>query len=440
MLVYRYALFTTVATFLLILQQCCAIAKADPLSALESESVFAGSTADYRFITAFYDIGRGQWQNKYNRSAATYLERFSLLVQLNLPLVVFMDDRYAAEARAIIESVASSLPAGAPPLQLQLIMINENFLSENIQSWSYVAVEEEIMRSAAYQAMAQLRSSHGNPETLYPQYNCINHAKVDFVEYYVRKVLHNRSGIDDGCNGGCNGGGDGGISSSGVTVTHVGWVDFGYLTEAFEVMPFAPNRALLYNGAVNFLSHGEPTAREVDPAYVFQEVPIRIHGAFWFGSVQAVLGYRQTYHACVHEMHGRGVADDDQSVTLCCYFKGAAAAAGSLSNVTASSSHGAGRSEGDRDDAGKKDGEEGGVASMSVLDTGVYRVDEWKTGGGGGNMIKLWKNEIWANIDGVVQRLWYIAFFVFNSLVMHEPVTKKFMADNGHHATSALLQ
>ena len=422
------------------------LAKADPLSALESESVFAGSTADYRFITAFYDIGRGQWQNKYNRSAATYLERFSLLVQLNLPLVVFMDDRYAAEARAIIESVASSLPAGAPPLQLQLIMINENFLSENIQSWSYVAVEEEIMRSAAYQAMAQLRSLKYTPQTLYPQYNCINHAKVDFVEYYVRQFLHNRSG--------------------GVTVTHVGWVDFGYLTEAFEVMPFAPNRALLYNGAVNFLSHGEPTAHEVDPAYVFQEVHFRIHGAFWFGSVQAVLGYRQTYHACVHEMHGRGLANEDQSVTLCCYFKGAAAAAGSLSNVTApssshgagragglsnvtassshgagragslsnvtaSSSHGAGRSEGDRDDAGKKDGEEGGVASMSVLDTGVYRVDEWKTGGGGGNMIKLWKNEIWANIDGVVQRLWYIAFVVLNSLLMHEPVTKKFMADNG---------
>lgn len=298
---------------------------------------------EYRFVTAFYDIGRGQWGDKYARSTETYFERFLLLLNMNLPLVVFIDDRYLSRTIELIRAVEQS--RSGELLQIELVPMNDQFLADHIQSWGYVPIESEIMSSESYITMAARRNEKGTPETLYPQYTCINHAKVDFISYYIDTYA----------------------SSS---LSHIGWVDFGYFTEKFEVVPFKLSKELLFNDHVNFIAHGDILEEESDPSHVFTNVPIKIHGAFWFGSITAVQRYKNVYHQCVLEMHDKRIADDDQTVALCCYFK-----------------------------------EKG--------------------------LMKLWKNETWATLDGVVQLLWYIAFYMFNAFATHEEVVIKFMRDNG---------
>ena len=298
----------------------------------------------YRFVTAFYDIDRGQWDDKYARSTETYFERFLLLIRMNLPLVVFMDDRYLSKAIELIHAMEQSRSDDLPVLQIEMIPINDQFLTDNIKSWSYVPIESDIMSSESYITLAKGRSEKGTPETLYPKYTCINHAKVDFISHYIDIYA----------------------SSS---LSHIGWVDFGYFTETFEVVPFKLNKELLFNDHVNFIVHGDILEEESDPSFVFTNVPIKIHGAFWFGSVSAVQRYRSVYHQCVAEMHHMGIADDDQTVALCSHFKAK-------------------------------------------------------------GLMKLWKNETWATLNGVVQLLWYIAFYMFNALAAQEAVVINFMVDN----------
>jgi hypothetical protein len=301
------------------------------------------SSDEHVFVTAFYDIGRGMWPHKYSRSTETYLSRFSLLVQLNLPLIVFIDERYADAVEEIVN--ANSATVGKRQ-RIDIVRIDDHFLTSFVASWNYIDIENDIMSSDDYIALSRTRSEAETPETRYASYNCINHAKIDFVMLGIQYY-----------------------KDIGLQIGYAGWVDFGYVTEQFEVVPFSLNKNLLYNGKMNFLSHGGFTDQEMNPVYVFANVPIKVGGAFWFGSIDSVMEYRELYHTCVNEMHSQNLADDDQTVDICCYFK-------------------------------KK------------------------------QIFKMWNNDIWAVINDVPQVLWFLAFVLFNENFVDEPVVGKFLSDN----------
>lgn len=298
----------------------------------------------YVFVSAFYDIGRETWPTKYSRSVQTYLNRFALLVQLNLPLVLFMDDRYVNNVEDIVNEHSAKI---GKPSSTIIIKIGEDFLTSFVPSWNYVSIENDIMTSEQYISLARTRSEENTPETKYASYTCINHAKIDFAMLAIKYC-----------------------ENMGLYINYIGWVDFGYFTEQFEVVPFTLNKELLFNGKINFLSHGEFSDQEIDPVYVFSNVPIKVGGAFWFGSIESVMQYGVLYHECVEEMHRKNLADDDQSVVICCYFK-------------------------------QK------------------------------QLFNMWNNSIRAVIDGVPQILWFLAFVLFNENFINEPVVENFLRDNG---------
>ena len=59
----------------------------------------------------------------------------------------------------------------------------------------------------------------------------------------------------------------------------------------------------------------------MDPHYIFTNIPIQIHGAFFFGSKSTINEYSIQYHLCLNEFHSENIADDDQSIILCVYTK-----------------------------------------------------------------------------------------------------------------------
>jgi hypothetical protein len=241
---------------------------------------------DYCFVTAFYDIGRKNWEH-YKRSEDEYLSFFYNLIQMNIPLVVFIDQRYYER----VEAACSGLrPAN---LYTKIIPIDDAFLRENIKSWSYIERERSIMNSELYKRVISHRKSC--PETHVPEYTCINHAKIDFVKYAIENIV--------------NGDGD--------DTKYVGWVDFGYIRKLSD-MP--SDKVFVYdalkNNHVNMIFNNDIDEFDSDPYFTLIFAPEKITGPFWFGSKEALLKYWEKYHATVQKLHNIGVADDDQAIVL----------------------------------------------------------------------------------------------------------------------------
>lgn len=243
----------------------------------------------YVFITAFYDIGREQWTN-FQRRNNDYFEYFNNLLRVNIPLIVFIDEKYYE----IVCEAALKIRAHNH-LFTVVIKINEDFLTRNILSWSYIGVEEDIISSLDYQEVILVRPEQNTPETMYPQYNCINHAKIDFIKYVI----------------------DHEYSILPVHINYMGWVDFGYVTIDSHVNSFELNSELLFSDHVNVLNT-VAIDLEVDsnPLTVLSLSLAKIHGAFWFGSISALQRYHSAYHHSLQGMHAAGIADDDQAVML----------------------------------------------------------------------------------------------------------------------------
>jgi len=244
---------------------------------------------EYVFITAFYDIGRGKW-TEFKRSEHDYMQNFHNLLQINIPLVVFIDEKYYDLTRAAIIKYRTH-----NHLFTKVITINENFLTKNILSWSYIEVEEAIMSTHSYQQAILTRPEQLTPETLYPRYNCINHAKIDFIKYVI----------------------DHEYSILPTHIGYLGWVDFGYISIESAVLPFELNSQLLFSDHVSVLNTVpiDPLV-DSDPLTVLSLSLAKIHGAFWFGSNSALLRYHTAYHRSLQSMHDVNIADDDQAVML----------------------------------------------------------------------------------------------------------------------------
>lgn len=142
-------------------------------------------TADYCFVTAFKDIGREKWptfklangnNHSYSRTNDTYLERFKNLCSMKIPLIVFVD-------YSVLYKVIDIVRTRGHNKFLKVISMSDGFLKNKIKSWQYIPVEDAIMKTPEYKENVKWRSTC--PETQYAEYNCINHAKIDFVKHVI---------------------------------------------------------------------------------------------------------------------------------------------------------------------------------------------------------------------------------------------------------------
>jgi hypothetical protein len=240
-------------------------------------------TSGITIVTAFYDIGRGNWDSM-KRTPEYYIESFMKYLELDYSIIVFMDLRYI---RNIIN---------IPKKNVIIIPIDESFLKTNIYAWKNIENDRTIMKSEFYKKIVNNRIKNGHPENIYPEYNCINHAKIDFINFALPFIK----------------------------TSFVCWSDFGY------------HSSILHNNSskfpkdvldINLFNTSKINCclvnkiEEYDSVSILQNAPDIFTGSFYGLPLKLISEFQELYHSCLDELYSMNISDDDQHVMLKCYYK-----------------------------------------------------------------------------------------------------------------------
>ena len=260
---------------------------------------------DICIVTAFFDIGRGFWNSKYKRTTKFYIQSFLNYLDYPYKMVCYVDDRCIDY---ILEHYARS-----PHNNKKFIPINLKWLENNIHAWKQLHRDRDIMKSSQYREMIDHRqiiaTSKGVtttlkaqlfPENEIPEYNAINHAKIDFIMNAIQN----------------------GYIESNITC----WCDFGYFGAQHQNDKTTfPKDILNYKmfspGRITFFLQKDITDNDVDPVYTLVFAPELFTGTFWGGSTELMEKMQKLYHESVEELYNLNISDDDQHIYLRCCLK-----------------------------------------------------------------------------------------------------------------------
>lgn len=240
------------------------------------------------YVSAFYDIGRSEWKH-FKRSFDEYLESFIPFISLFKKadkqdhfMILFMDVRYTDKIKDIIKDIDN----------IKLIHINYTFLQLNIPMWRYLDREREIMNTQQFQNMVLHRKNC--PECYIPEYTVLNHCKIDFICYVINREY---------------------------TDSNYCWVDFGYFKHPENIPEKLLDENKLDSNRITYTLINKVEYTDNDISYLLTHAPEKIGGFFFYGGKSAMLQYQLLYHNMVLYYQYIGLADDDQSMALMCYFR-----------------------------------------------------------------------------------------------------------------------
>jgi hypothetical protein len=239
-------------------------------------------------VTSFMDIGRDGWK-VYSRTVDEYFTSFMPYIYLNHDVVVFMDDRH-------VQLLISFVNQLKPIANIIIIPINWKWMRTYIHAYSKIDTEQRIMDSIKFQKFIWHRKDC--PETYCPEYNIMQHSKIDFVCYAIDNKLSD--------------------------AVYFAWTDFGYFKN--DAMMYGKNKNKLDINKfkldkINFQTINPVDEDDKNIAYTLTYAPEKIGGFFYLGDSRLLKEYQQLYHEIYDEIHGLGLVDDDQHFMLRCYFR-----------------------------------------------------------------------------------------------------------------------
>jgi hypothetical protein len=248
-------------------------------------------------VTAFFDIGRSSWK-EYVRTPEEYIESFFHLLRFDCPIILFIDKKYHTLILQHIQqtSALSSL--------FQIVPIDLEWLLTHTSAWkNHYTSFQTIMQSNEYQRQMQHRIKNNTPETLYPEYNLINHSKVDFIDF----SLHHQW----------------------IKTPWTAWIDFGYahaiygktLDSPFKAETLSRCISSCFSHKMNFWACQLPQSFDADALWTCTHDRVTITGSFYVGKTELWSRFILLYHACLKELVEQHICDDDQHVLLRCFLK-----------------------------------------------------------------------------------------------------------------------
>lgn len=228
------------------------------------------------FVTAFKDINRGNWDNIYKRTLDEYMECFIKLVDnIKYKLLVYVED-----------DIYNNI------IKLKLNSNIEIIDSKNINLFfhHYLNDYKSVMSSEIYKNKLDPERSD-NPEFVYPEYNLINHSKINFVKY--SKNLY-------------------------PNYKYYSWIDFGCIRDIKNV----PNNIDFnkLNDKIVFQCINYPDI-VLNPDEMLRFEYIFLAGSQFILPNNLVEIYENLYENKLIEMLQNYVCDDDQSVVLQIYYE-----------------------------------------------------------------------------------------------------------------------
>lgn len=238
-------------------------------------------------VTSFLDIGRSEWTT-YSRTVNEYFTSFIPYLRLDHDIIVFIDDKHAAALQALIDADVNAA-------NIMVIPINREWMKRNIYAYSKLDMENKIMQSEDFKKIIQHRTHC--PETYSPEYNIMQHSKIDFVCYAIERGLSKAE--------------------------YFAWSDFGYF-KTNEMQPKSRVSKLdltKFNlSKINFQTINEVDDKDAIIMYTLIYAPEKIGGFFYLGSKDLLKEYQSLYHSVYEKFHRMGLVDDDQHFMLQCYF------------------------------------------------------------------------------------------------------------------------
>lgn len=247
------------------------------------------------YVTAYLDIGRQYW-DVFSRTFDYYFTAFKKLADIFLvmnpedakryTLCVYIDEKEYERVKEYVGACKN----------IKLIKINFEFMGKNINVWKRLEREVEIMYSPEFMEMIVHRNQC--PETRYAKYNLINHAKIDFINY---TMTDNES-------------------------EYFCWIDFGVFQNQDKFTNKLVDLNKIKKDIVNIVTVNHTRVPEKTTTYndILQTLivaPEIIGGYFFIGNRKAMKEYQSLYHYIHGCFQDFNVVDDDQHITLRCYYE-----------------------------------------------------------------------------------------------------------------------
>jgi hypothetical protein len=242
----------------------------------------------YCVITAFYDIGRKNWDADYRRSAETYMNAAQKYFNYDYNMIMFIDERYFNEMNSVYLQ--------SPYQNKTLIPIDEKWLEQYSFVWRQRSNDVQIMKSSNYQSRVQNRINNGYPETRIPYYNVITSCKIDYMMYAVDHHL-----VDD--------------------YDFLCWSDFGYFNSIYGNKPekFPTNSLDICKfdvTKINMTVLRQIQKQDGDIYYTLSNAPEVLGTSFFASPKHLISTFQKLCHDTLIQFHKLGITDDDQHVYL----------------------------------------------------------------------------------------------------------------------------
>lgn len=248
---------------------------------------------DATIVTAFYDIGRSEWESSmFRRSVDDYISAFSNLLKFDYPMIVFVDRRHYERVKNLVDSSEHAD-------NKMLIPIDEEWLSQNIWAWSRLGREREIMQSEEYRSLIPHRVMMQYPENVKPEYTILTHSKIDFMNHVIDHDL--------------------------CQSNFLMWVDFGYLSPK-AMASHIPHRHLnpskMIDGRVILCClNGGISNEDRDAIYTLKAAPEKIAAGLFVGDRDAIKKFQRMSHQWLLRYQEMNLADDEQALWIQCLFE-----------------------------------------------------------------------------------------------------------------------
>ena len=257
-------------------------------------------------VTAFFDIGRDKWPNcDFKRTTEFYIDSF--LTYLNYPykMVCYIDEKHIEKVLTVYQK--------SPYQNKHFIPINREWLDTNIHAWSNVEKDRQILSNPQFIQFLSKRLDimypNGIPETgvrdflcpenIYPEYNVINHSKIDFIMHAIKNGL--------------------------INTYFTGWSDFGYFSTYHSDGSPLPSGTIdtenLDRNQITICLRREIVEQDKDMMFTLLTAYELFIGAFYAGPTNIMEYFQSLYHHCTDEMYENYVSDDDQHVYIRCHMK-----------------------------------------------------------------------------------------------------------------------
>lgn len=233
-------------------------------------------------VSAFLDIGRQDW-SAFRRSLQQYFYNFLPYTKIPHEMILFMDDQHLSTVQHLCQDAK----------HIRIIPINREWMGKHIYAYAQLPREKEIMESKNFQSMVQHRLHH--PECSQPEYNIMQHAKIDFVMHVIANKM--------------------------AEADYYAWTDFGYFQDPSRISEAGLDVNKFELKKINFQGIHPLTKQDKSIGYTLTQAPERIGGFFYLGRPDLLARYQELYHQVCQEFHRLGIVDDDQHIMIQCVFR-----------------------------------------------------------------------------------------------------------------------